>query len=417
MQIVHSGERGRRVVLRGMAFALVAGVSFLAGVAVDGHQSARSLIDHLPLVGNQLDSTPDQSADLSDFWQAWNALEEHYVITHASSTLPSTRDRIFGAISGLASAYGDPYTLFFPPEEAKKFQENISGSFAGVGMQIDVKDGKLIVVAPLKGTPAERAGVKAGDYILSINGTSTDGLSVDKAVEEIRGPAGTVVDLSLLRDGHAIQVSLTRDTIQVPETDDGLDAKTGVYHIALYEFTSNSAALFNQAFERFKASGSDKLLFDLRGNPGGYLDAAVDIASHFLPRGARVVTEDFGGKEDTVVHTSLGYNDVPRGTRIAVLVDGGSASAAEILAGALQDHNVATVIGSRSFGKGSVQSLFDLDGGSLKVTVARWVTPNGHWIMGNGITPDISVAFTKDDAAAKRDPQKDRATAFLTTGK
>ena len=368
-----------------------------------------------------MDATPDQSVDLTDFWKAWNALEANYVITHASSTLPSTQDRIFGAIQGLANSYGDPYTVFFPPVEAKQFSDTISGSFAGVGMEIDIKNSVLTVIAPLKGTPAAAAGIKAGDQITAIDGKVTDGLAVDEAVNDIRGPVGTTVDLSIIRDGKPLDIKIVRETIQVPETDDGLDAANGVYHIALYEFTANSANLFDQAFERFKTSGSKKLIIDLRENPGGYLDAAVDIASHFLPKGATVVTEDADGKAPSTVHTSLGYNDLPAGTKVVVLIDGGSASASEILAGALQDDHDATLIGTQSFGKGSVQTLIDLDGGSLKVTVARWITPAGHWIMGNGITPNIvstiatsTPTFTPDTAG---DPQYARAIQFLTTGK
>jgi carboxyl-terminal processing protease len=403
--------------MKAVSYALVAGAAFFIGAAVNAGASPASVVSHLPFVGNGLDATPDQSVDLTDFWEAWNALQDNYVITHASTTLPSVQDRLYGAISGLAASYGDPYTIFFPPKQAKAFSEDISGSFAGVGMEIGEKDNVLTVIAPLKGTPAMAAGVKAGDKIVAINGTSTESMSVDAAVAAIRGPAGSVVDLSLVRDGNPLAVKITRAVIQVPETDDGLDQKTGVYHIALYEFTSNSAALFDQAWARFKASGSKKLVIDLRGNPGGYLDAAVDIASHFLPKGAVVVTEDFGGKQQNDVHTSLGYDDLPAGTTVVVLIDGGSASAAEILAGALQDHHVATLIGAQSFGKGSVQTLIPIDGGALKVTVARWVTPDGHWIMGNGITPDIKVPYTAADAKAGTDPQMARAVTFLTTGK
>lgn len=407
----------RGVTGRAVSFALVAAIAFVAGLSIGTSSSPATVIAHIPLMGDGLDATPDQSADLTDFWKAWNVLEANYVITHASSTMPSTKDRIYGAIQGLAAAYGDPYTVFFPPTEAKAFSDNISGSFAGVGMEIDVKDNVLTVIAPLKGTPAEAAGIKSGDIIAAINGKATDGISVDQAVNEIRGPIGSIVDLTIVRGGKPIDIKITRETIQVPETDDGLDAKTGVYHIALYEFTSNSASLFDQAFARFKASGSKKLVIDLRGNPGGYLDAAVDIASHFLPKGAKIVTEDFDGKAQNIVHTSYGYADLPTGTTVVVLVDGGSASASEILAGALQDNKVATIIGAQSFGKGSVQTLIPLDGGSLKVTVARWVTPDGHWIMGNGITPDIKVAYTAADAKAGTDPQMARAVQFLTTGK
>ncbi|MFZ3044137.1 MAG: S41 family peptidase [Minisyncoccia bacterium] len=411
-------RRGRAVAARGVSFALIAALAFSAGLAVAGSGSSiAAVVSHVPLVGDGLDATPDQSVDLTDFWKAWNALSTNYVVTHASSTLPTTKERLYGAIEGLASAYGDPYTVFFPPEEAKAFSDTISGSFGGVGMEIDKKDNIITVITPLKGTPAEAAGIKAGDQIIAIDGKTTEGLSIDKAVSQIRGPIGTTVSITLVRDGKPLDIKIVRDTIQVPETDDGIDQPSGVYHIALYEFTSNSATLFAQAFSRFQASGAQKLIVDLRGNPGGYLDAAVDIASHFIPKGAKIVTEDFGGKEANEVHTSYGYADMPQGTKIVVLVDGGSASASEILAGALQDNHVATVIGTKTFGKGSVQTLIDLGGGSLKVTVARWITPNGHWIMGNGVTPDITVAYKKADTKDGNDSQMARAIQFLTAGK
>ena len=415
-----SGEhsyRGRGIVVRGISFALVAALAFSAGLVVGENGLSSSVVSRIPFIGDGLDATPNPNADFTDFWKAWNALETHYVITNASSTLPSIEERVMGAIQGLASSYNDPYTIYFPPEEAKAFADNISGSFAGVGMEIDIRDGVLTVVAPLKGTPAETAGIKAGDQIITIDGKSTDGISTDKAVAKIRGPVGTTVKFTLIRDGKALDIKVVRAIIQVPETEDGLDETSGVYHIALYEFTSNSADLFNQAFLRFKNSGSKKLVVDLRGNPGGYLDSSVDIASHFLPKGATVVTEDFGGKGENEIHISIGYNDVPLETKIVVLIDGGSASASEILAGALQDTKKATIIGTKSFGKGSVQTLIDLGDGSLKITVARWITPDGHWIMDNGITPDIIVPFTSAAADAKKDPQMLRAVQFLTTGK
>src|SRR3989338_856925 len=325
-------NRGRVIVARSVSFFLVAILSFSAGLFTGNSGSTAAIINHIPLIGDGLDATPNLSADFTDFWKAWNALEEHYIITHASSTIPSVKERVLGAIQGLADSYGDPYTIYFPPKEAKVFADSISGSFAGVGMEIDVKNGVLTVVAPLKGTPAESAGIKAGDQIIAIDGESTDGMSTDKAVTKIRGPVGTSVRFTIIRDKNALDIKIVRDIIQVPETDDGLDQPSGVYHIALYELTSNSADLFNQAFMRFKNSGSTKLIMDLRGNPGGYLDSAVNIASHFLSVGTPVVTEDFGGKEKNEVHTSYGYNDAPVGTKVVVLIDGGSASASEIVA-------------------------------------------------------------------------------------
>ena len=409
------------MLMRGTSFVLVAAVSFVIGLTLGGTSSAAAIVSHVPLVGNGLSSTPDPNANMADFWEAWNALEQNYVITHASSTMPSTQDKVYGAIQGLVAAYGDPFTDFFPPKEAQAFNENISGSFAGVGMQIDVKDGVLTVVAPLKGTPAEKAGIKSGDKIIAIDGASTQGISTDEAVTKIRGPKGSAVDLTVVRSGKQLDFKITRDTIQVPETKDSYDAKTGVYTIALYEFTSDSASLFDEAWQRFKDSGAKSLIIDLRGNPGGYLDAAVSIASHFLPKGEVIVTEDFGGKAPNQVHTSLGPDDLPQGAKVVVLVDGGSASASEILSGALKDHHAATLVGTQTFGKGSVQTLIPIDGGQLKVTVARWVTPDGHWIMEKGITPDIistiatsTPSFTPDTAA---DPQYARAVELLTTGK
>ncbi|MDO8566798.1 MAG: S41 family peptidase [bacterium] len=417
MDFGEENRRGKGSVMQGISFALVAALAFGAGLAVGGSGSPSSIVARIPFVGDGLDATPNAAADFTDFWKAWNALEKQYVTTDASSTPPSIEERIFGAIEGLASSYDDPYTVYFPPKEAKVFADTISGSFAGVGMEIDVKDGVLTVVAPLKGTPAEAAGISAGDQIIAIDGKSTDGLSTDKAVRQIRGPIGTTVVFTIIRGEKALEIKVVRDTIQIPETEDGLDEVSDVYHIALYQFTASSADLFNRAFTRFKDSGAKKLVVDLRGNPGGYLDSAVDIASHFLPKGTTVVTEDFDNKEKNQIHTSLGYNDAPNGTKIVVLIDGGSASASEIFAGALQDAKRATIIGTKSFGKGSVQTLIDLGEGSLKITVARWVTPAGNWIMGNGITPDIIVPYTPADATAKKDPQMTRAIKFLTTGK
>lgn len=406
-----------RSMLLAAAFAVVLSIGFLGGIAVNA-ESATRFLSNVPLLGDGLDATPDPNADLTDFWKAWNALEERYVVTHASSTAPTTKEKIWGAIQGLAASYGDPYTVFMPPEEAKLFQDDIAGNFEGVGMEIGTdKDGILTVIAPLKGTPAEKAGIRAGDTIISIDGKSTEGLSSDEAVKKIRGPKGTVVTLMLLREGKTFEVKVTRDRINVPTIENSLDRKSGVYTIALYSFTENSAQLFDAALAEFRTSGSKKLIVDVRGDPGGYLDQAVAIASRFLPKGTMVVTEDYQGKGSNVEHRSSGKGGVPDDVKVAVLIDQGSASASEILAGALKDNNRATLIGTRSFGKGSVQELITIGEGSLKVTIARWLTPSGRSIMGNGVDPDISVERTAEDFTAGKDPQKDRAIQFLTTGK
>jgi carboxyl-terminal processing protease len=311
---------------------------------------------------------------------------------------------------------GDPYTVFFPPSENKLFAEEIQGSFGGIGAEIGVKDNVLTVVAPLKNTPAWDAGLKTGDKIIKINTTSTNGMSADKAISLIRGPKDTVVTLVVLRPGEnkTRDFKITRKNIDIPTIDTELRADN-IFVIKLYSFTANSSSLFGDALEKFQASGSHKLIVDLRGNPGGYLDAAVNIASWFIDEGKVVVSEDFGGKEKPVYYRSHGprlFNDK---LQMVVLVDGGSASASEILAGALQQNHVATLIGETTFGKGSVQELVPItDDTSLKVTVAHWLTPNGTSISLKGLDPDIKVPYTAKDADSKRDPQMDKAISVLT---
>jgi carboxyl-terminal processing protease len=397
-------------------------VVFALGVALGMYIKSpfgENQISTVPLIGDGLSATPDPSANFTDFWKVWNILNSQYVITHASSTMPTTQDKMWGAIEGMTAAYGDPYTVFFPPTQAKEFQDDISGSFGGIGLEIDEDaKGNLVVVAPLKGTPAAAAGFQPNDLITAIDGKSTSGVSSDDAVTLIRGPVGSTVTLTILRGTKEQTIPVKRETIQVPEIEYGLNKTTGVYTIALYEFTTNSAQLFETAFTAFKASGSKLLVIDLRDNPGGYLDSAVTIASHFLPKGATIVTEDYKGHQPNDVLTSTGTDDVPANTKVVMLLNQGSASASEILSGALKDNHVATIIGTRSFGKGSVQELINIDGGSLKITIARWLTPDGVSIMGNGITPDIDVeAPTSTPITPTNDPQMARAVQFLQTGK
>ena len=411
-----SAHGGARLVKFASSLAGVAVLAFVLGVSV-GAKEGTSVFAHIPLLGDGLSATPDDAANLAPFWKAWNTLEERFVATHASSTPPSSKERIWGAIEGLTTAYGDPYTVFLPPEDAKIFEENVNGNFEGVGMEIGMRGGLLTIISPLKGTPAERAGLHAGDGILAIDGEPTDGLSVDEAVKRIRGPRGTTVSFSLLREGESVEIDVVRDVINIPVIDHSFDRMTGIYTIALYSFTGSSVPLFDEALGDLRASGAKKLILDLRGDPGGYLEAAVDIASRFLPGGAVVVTEDYAGKQENVVHRSRGAGGVPEGMDIVVLIDQGSASASEILAGALRDHERATLIGTPSFGKGSVQELVEIDGGSLKITVAKWLTPSGRSISDGGLTPDIEVERTVKDANAGADPQKNRAVEYLRMGK
>ncbi|MDP4020794.1 MAG: S41 family peptidase, partial [Candidatus Adlerbacteria bacterium] len=331
-------------------------------------------------INDFLGGTQPSEVDAEQFWKAWRVLEENYIPTTASSTVPTEEERLWGAIGGLAASYGDPYTIFLPPSDAEIFKEDISGEFSGVGMELGLREGKLVVIAPLKSSPAERAGILSGDEIIGVDGRPTEGMAVDEAVKLIRGPKGEPVILTLMREGavQPLEITVVRDTIVVPVINNYL-RNDGVYMIELYSFSANSSELFRQALRNFVLSDSRKLILDLRGNPGGYLEAAVIMASFFLPVGEPVVTEDFKGKRESGVHRSAGYN-VFKNQKLdmAILVDRGTASASEILAGALEQHGVATLVGSTTFGKGSVQELISLGGGAeLKVTIARWLTPNG----------------------------------------
>ncbi len=395
-------------------FAVVAGLSFVGGLSVGAKDS--NILADVPFLSDGLSSAPDKNASLEDFWKVWNVLNTNFVQTHGSTT-PTTEEKIWGALEGLTASFGDPYTVFMRPSDAKIFAEDIAGNFSGVGMEVGAKDGIITVIAPLKGTPAERAGIHSGDQIIAIDEKSTEGMSTDEAVKLIRGEKGTTVTFTMVRDGERLDISVVRDTIEVPTLETEVANTKGVFVISLYSFTANSGSLFNKALAEFRASGSRMLLIDLRGNPGGYLESAVSMASHFLPDGATVVTEDYKGHQENVVHRSRGTGGIPTGTRIAILIDQGSASASEILAGALQDADIATLIGTRSFGKGSVQELVKIGDGSLKMTVARWLTPSGRSISEGGLTSDIEVAYTKEDREAEKDPQKERAIEFLTTGK
>lgn len=362
-----------------------------------------------------------QSADFDPFWKVWQLLNEKFVQTHGTSTEPVSNDKkVWGAIQGLTASLGDPYTVFFPPQESKDFTSEINGNFEGVGMEIGIRDNVLTVVTPIKGSPAEKAGMQSGDKIIRIGDVSTEGISVEKAVDLIRGPANNKVTLTVIRKGikNSFEVSIMRGVIEIPTME--TDQKDGVFIIKLYNFSAVSINLFRDGLRQFLDSGSDKLILDLRGNPGGYLEAAVDMASWFLPAGKIVVTEDFGKNADPIEYRSKGYNIFNQNgpfmhkLKMAILVNGGSASAAEILSGALKEQGIATLIGQSTFGKGSVQELINITPEtSLKVTVARWLTPQGHSISNGGLTPDISVDLTADNVKAGLDPQLDRAVQFL----
>ncbi len=353
--------------------------------------------------------------DFSPFWKAWNAINEKY--PDAGKT--SNQERIYGAISGLVNSLNDPYSVFFNPEDTKNFEDDMSGSFSGVGMEVGIKDKVLTVISPLKDTPAYKAGLKAGDKILKIDQVPTFDLTIEKAIRLIRGERGTVVVLTIFNENNknSKDISVTRDIINLPTLDTEL-RPDGIFVIKLYTFSANSMDLFRNAIKKFYESKSDKLLLDLRGNPGGYLDAAVNMASWFLPGGKPVVIEDFGKNAKKKIHRSEGYDVFSDKLKFVILINSGSASASEILTGAMQDYGIAKIVGEQSYGKGSVQEVVNVTSNTiLKITIAKWLTPKGTSIGDKGITPDYKVEFTKKDENNKIDPQLDKAVELLNNWK
>tara|TARA_B100002051_G_scaffold276628_1_gene326263 strand:+ start:33779 stop:35113 length:1335 start_codon:yes stop_codon:yes gene_type:complete len=351
---------------------------------------------------------------LNEFWEVWELLDEKFANSSTTDEI-TAEEKLQGAIDGLVDAYDDPYTVYFTPVDTEAFNENISGNFSGVGMEVGIREGLVTVIAPLPDTPAEQAGVLAGDVIVQIDEVTTEDMRIDEAVKLIRGEKGTEVVLRVFREGESefIDIPIIRDTIAIPTVK--TEVIDDVFVISLYSFNAIAEAEMSKAFIEYIESGAGPLVLDLRGNPGGYLQGAVSIASYFLPAGKVVVTEEFGDETLNDVFRSRGRQLRDFHTEdMVVLVDNGSASASEILAGALKDHGVATVIGTQTFGKGSVQEVVDLDNGSsLKVTVARWLTPNGVSISDGGLAPDIVISRTPADRLADTDPQLDAAVRFL----
>lgn len=319
-----------------------------------------------------------------------------------------------GLKHGITQAAGDPYTDYFTPEEAKNFQDQLNGTFQGIGAELS-KDShnNLIVVSPIAGFPAEKAGLKAKDIITGIDGASTVNMSVDQAVSKIRGPKGTVVSLKIVRDNTQLTIKITRDEIKIPSVSSKI-LSGNIGYIKINEFSSDTGELARNVAEKFKLANVKGVILDLRGNPGGELNAAVDVSSLWLKQGSIVLSERRDGQV-IQTHNSNG-NSILKGVKTVILIDEGSASASEITAGALHDNHVATLLGVKSFGKGSVQQIVNFgDGSMLKVTIARWYTPDGKNIDKQGISPDKTILRTDADIKAGRDPQLDAAKSYLNS--
>ncbi len=359
------------------------------------------------------DLTPPatRSVDFSLFWEVWSRLEQSYIDKKAMDP----QKMVYGAISGMVQSLGDPYTVFLTPSQQTETKEDLGGQFDGIGAQLGIKDNKIVVVAPLKDTPAEKAGVKAGDWIVKVDGQETAGWTLPEAVSKIRGQKNSKVTLTLVHEGEqkTEDVTLTRETILVKSVE--WQKKDGVAYLKLSRFGDQTNSEWEQAVQEillaYQKGEVKGLVLDLRNNPGGYLSGAVFISSEFLSPGTVVVQQEQTGgiRQSYSVDRQGKLLTIPS----VVLINKGSASASEIVAGALRDWNRAKLVGETSFGKGSIQEAEDLPGGAgLHVTTAKWLLPKGDWINGKGITPDIEVKMDANNPTA--DPQLEKAVELLT---
>lgn len=385
--------KARKIIL-----TIVVLVGFFAGGYYFGVQGYRAEITKTLQISVNRKVPPDKNVNFSLFWQVWDLMSQKY---YDKSKLDPAK-MVYGAIEGMVSSAGDPYTTFLPPTQNKIVNDNLSGSFNGVGIEIGFKNGQLAVIAPLPDTPADKAGVKPADYIVKITDKAksvdidSTGMSTTDAVSYIRGPEGTKVTLTLVRDGvkDPIVVDLLREKINVPSVILSWVGEGGnIADIKVSEFGAETNSEWDKAVSDILEKGSTKgIIIDLRNNPGGYLQAAVDLASDFVPMGTTVVIQQppTNGQPPEIKSVSL-----PRleNYHVVVLINGGSASASEILAGALRDDRGIKLVGDKSFGKGTIQEPIDITGGSgIHVTTAKWLTPDGTWVHEKGLIPDVSLA-------------------------
>src|SRR3989344_6364536 len=382
--------------------------SFVYGYSVGSGHPKIITVENI----SNIESDGRTKLDFGIFWEAWDLLRKE----HLKSAGLKDQDFLYGAVRGLVNSLDDPHTVFFPPEDSKKFEEDVNGNFGGIGAEIGVKEKQLVIIAPLKGNPAEKAGLKAGDKILAINDKNASGLDVSEAVKKIRGEIGTAVTLAILREGweKPQDFKIIRDNIEIPTMEWSIIQKDDkkFIHLKLFSFNQNAPTVFYKAVLIVLYERPDGIILDLRNNPGGFLEVAINIAGWFLDRGDIVATEKFRNQEEVVFRAS--GNAALKNIPMVILVNKGSASASEILAVALRAQIKTKLVGETTFGKGTVQELRNLsDNSTVKLTVANWLLPGGTLIDEKGIKPDIEVELKDEDAEKGRDPQLDKAVEVI----
>ncbi len=398
----HPAKRAVFITVIALVFLAALGGAALAGYGYGYSHSVRIT-----------DSKQLLDSNFNLFWEAVDIAKSKFV----DASQVSDEKLMQGAIKGMLSAFDDPYTTYFNASDAKKFQDDLNGSFGGIGAEIGIREEQLVVVSPIKGNPAEAVGLRPMDRIWKIDGKDTTGLAVEEAVKLIRGNPGTTVTLSIYRDGwrDAKDFKIVRAIIQVPTLDSEVKTLSSGQKVAvmkLYNFNANVPQLFYTSAVKAMQEGANGIVLDLRSNPGGFLDVATNLGGWLLKDGSVVVRERKHSGPDEVLeaHGNAALADIP----MVVLINSGSASASEILAGALRDIRGIKLIGEKSFGKGSVQELTTMsDQAEIKVTIAHWYTPKGTKIDKLGLKPDIEVKMTDEDYTKKRDPQMDKALQVL----
>ena len=394
-----------RGILRALIVTVVS-IVLVAGAFGGGYVASRAVFPPAP--------PPDGGAPASwkpyfpVFWEAWNDVEQDFYKTPVDQN-----EMVYGAISGMVDALGDPHTLFTEAKVAAITSTELQGSFEGIGATVEMNQGRLTIVSPVKGSPAEQAGLLPNDVILQVDNTVIQNMDVNQAVALIRGPKGTTVTLTIQRAQMApFKVSIVRDTIRTPFVESRMIPNTTIAYLRLNDFGATAPDEMRAALTSLMAQHPTGLIFDLRRDPGGYLNVAVDVASEFLKSGQTVLIEKdkFGHVQEFKASAGGLATDIP----MVLLVDGGSASASEIVSGALKDYKRATLIGTKTYGKGSVQNVNTLsDNSELRVTIAHFFSPLGHEINDVGVSPDITVTITDADVAKNNDPQFDAAVQFL----